>query len=29
MKFGLFHEFPCHGDVSQRDVFRESFELVY
>ena len=28
MKFGLFHEFPCHGDFSQREVFSESFELV-
>ena len=28
MKFGLFHEFPCHGDLSQREVFAESFELV-
>ena len=28
MKFGLFHEFPCHGDFSQREVFAESFELV-
>ena len=28
MKFGLFHEFPCHGDFSQSDVFAESFELV-
>ena len=28
MKFGLFHEFPCHGDLSQREVFAESFDLV-
>ena len=28
MKFGLFHEFPCHEGVTQREVFSESFELV-
>ena len=28
MKFGLFHEFPCHGELGQSEVFEESFALV-